>query len=213
MKLRNRLSTIRNQILDDYHHIWDCCCDHGYLGRQLMLEHCNSEIHFVDVAPHLTQDIEESLKKQSLKNWRVHCINAAEITLTTSQKHLVIIAGVGGDLLIKMVKHIISQNSDLVNNGSIDFILCPVRQLHKVRRGLNEAKLGLVSENIVKENNLYYEVIHVSNQSNQPINLVGDVMWDLSNPDHLSYQQTMIHHFEKQPNNEAQRIVSLYKLI
>jgi tRNA (adenine22-N1)-methyltransferase len=212
MKLSNRLTALCQSIDSNaFPHIWDCCCDHGYLGRQLMLDHPESHIHFVDVVPHLIDQVTVDLNNQPLNNWAVHCLDAAAIQLDPSQNHLVLIAGVGGDLLIEMVNSIVSHHSELMLNRKLDFILCPVRQLHKVRTGLNALKLGLVSEQIVEENNLFYEVIHVSNQSDKAVSLVGEAMWDLSNPAHVSYQQTMIRHFEKQPNDVAKQLLALYQ--
>ena len=215
MKLSARLTALCQSISkNEFQHIWDCCCDHGYLGQQLMTDHPNSQIHFVDVVPHLISEVEDRLNASTnslANNWAVHCMDAATIRLDDKQSHLVIIAGVGGDLLIEMVSSIVSHHSELMLNRKLDFILCPVRQLHKVRTGLNALKLGLVSEQIVEENNLFYEVIHVSNQSDKAVSLVGEAMWDLSNPAHVSYQQTMIRHYEKQPSDVAKQLLALYQ--
>jgi tRNA (adenine22-N1)-methyltransferase len=212
MKLSHRLTSLCQSIhTNAFQHIWDCCCDHGYLGQQLMQDHPESQIHFVDVVPHLIDQVTVDLNKQPLLNGVTHCLDAAAIKLDGTQTHLVVIAGVGGDLLIEMVTSIVNNHAELMLNGQLDFILCPVRQLHKVRSGLNKANLGLVAEKLVLENHLFYEVIHVNNQSDTPISLVGNMMWDLSNPEHVSYQQTMIRHFEKQPNDEARQLLALYK--
>lgn len=214
MNLSNRLTKICQTITPNaFDHIWDCCCDHGYLGQQLMIEHPDSQIHFVDVVPHLISQVQQRLNNQPFNNWTVHCIDTATIDLVENKSHLVIIAGVGGDLLIEMVADIASKHKDVKNSTRLDFILCPVRQLHKVRNGLNSLNLGLVSEQIVEDNNLFYEVIQVSNQVTQPLSLVGESMWDTSNLRHLAYRNTMIAHYEKQPNDDAKRLLSLYQEI
>jgi len=183
MKLSARLTALCQSISkNEFQHIWDCCCDHGYLGQQLMTDHPNSQVHFVDVVPHLISEVEDRLNASTnslANNWAVHCMDAATIRLDDKQSHLVIIAGVGGDLLIEMVSSIVSHHSELMLNRKLDFILCPVRQLHKVRTGLNALKLGLISEQIVEENNLFYEVIHVSNKSDKAVSLAKNspVMW------------------------------------
>lgn len=178
-----------------------------------MMEHPDSQVHFVDVVPHLISQVQQRLNNQPLNNWAVHCIDAAAINLVENKNHLVIIAGVGGDLLIEMVAEIIGKHKDVKSSTRLDFILCPVRQLHKVRNGLNTLKLGLVSEQIVEDNNLFYEVIQVSNQATRTVSLVGESMWDTSNPRHLAYRNTMIAHYEKQPNDDAKRLLSLYQEI
>jgi tRNA (adenine22-N1)-methyltransferase len=219
MKLSTRLTTICQAIaVNEFKHIWDCCCDHGYLGQQLMAQHPGSQIHFVDVVPHLIDEVESRLNSLSQplpfqKNWAVHCIDAAAVKLDSRQSHLIIIAGVGGDLLIEMVKTIVTGHPELIDSHRLDFILCPVRQLHKVREGLQELRLGLVSEIIVKEKDLFYEVIRVSATSNKSVSLVGNEMWDLSESDHVEYQQRMIDHYIKQPSQAALRLLSLYQAI
>ncbi|QSA20815.1 SAM-dependent methyltransferase, partial [Vibrio furnissii] len=36
MKLSKRLQTIEKLVTQHYDHIWDCCCDHGFLGMTLL---------------------------------------------------------------------------------------------------------------------------------------------------------------------------------
>lgn len=220
-KLSNRLTVLCQAIASHniYDHIWDCCCDHGYLGQQLLLEQPKSHIHFVDVVPHLIDEVTTRLSGSSEKNnqsssrWSSHCMDAAAITLNSGQSHLVIIAGVGGDLLIEIVKSIVANHSSLMATGQLSFLLCPVRQLHKVRKGLNTLHLGLVSEQIVKDKQLFYEVIMVSNQSKTSVSQVGDSMWNLNNKDHVEYRDTMIKHYRKQPTEQAKSLLACYKNI
>lgn len=216
MKLSKRLSAIvKATEHSHYEHIWDCCCDHGYLGQALMQVHPNSQIHFVDVMPHLINELEAQLATSACSNWQSHCLDAAHIQLSHephfSQKHLVVIAGVGGDLLMDMVQRICENHSHLLKEPGLDFILCPVRQLHTVRQGLLDLELGLISEHIIHDKNLFYEVIHVSSQSTQVISLVGKPMWDFSNKDHIAYRQIMLTHYEKQPTDQARKLLTLYQ--
>lgn len=212
MKLSTRLTALCQAIPEHtYQHIWDCCCDHGYLGEQLMAEHPDSTIHFIDVMPHLIEEVEKRLSHNSNQNWRTHCADAADLSLDQTENHLVIIAGVGGDLLIEMVDTIYNRHASLFSNKRLDFLLCPVRQLHKVRQGLNDLNLGLITEKIIQDNNQFYEVLQVSNQSNKPVSIVGREMWELSNAEHVAYRNTMIQHYEKQPNAQAKILLKQYK--
>ena len=219
MKLSPRLSAICDQVQNHSQalhdapidNIWDCCCDHGYLGQHLLTLNPESTVHFVDVVPHLMAELESELNSQQynskqVKNWAVHCMDAARIKLNAQQSNLIIIAGVGGDLLLKMVETIVQNNP----NQAVEFILCPVRQLHTVREGLQHLKLGLVGEKIVKDKSLFYEIIHVSNQSNSDINLVGDVMWDLTRAVDQEYRQLMMSHYQKQPSERGKKLLKAY---
>ena len=76
VKLSKRLECIKSMILganvehhglenqeinsQHYDHIWDCCCDHGLLGRSLLSAYASrpqlsATIHFVDVVRPLIQ--------------------------------------------------------------------------------------------------------------------------------------------------------------
>ena len=178
-----------------------------------MAEHPSSQVHFVDVVQHLIDEIEIRLASVPQKNGLAQCSDVAMINLHEGKDHLVIIAGVGGDLLLEMVRSILSRHSSLMKTNRLDFILCPVRQLHKVRAGLNPLKLGLVSEQIVRDKDVFYEVITVSNRSSCEVALVGDRMWDLSLDDHRSYRDTMMAHYQKQPSDDAKQLLALYKQI
>lgn len=217
IKLSQRLTALYQGIpKNQFHQIWDCCCDHGYLGQKLMTEHVKSHIHLVDVVPHLIDEISNRFKTLDYiqeSQYSLHCMDAAAIRLDDTLDNLVIISGVGGDLLIEMVKAIVSNHPSLVATGSVSFLLCPVRQLHKVREGLNTLCLGLVEEKIVKDKQLFYEVIMVSNQSKTNVSPVGDNMWNLKNKDHVEYRDTMIKHYSKQPSEYAKSLLALYQNI
>ena len=211
MKLSSRLDTIKNKVIAHYDHIWDCCCDHGQLGIALLSSQPKSMIHFVDVVDELMVDLESQLKKHASaiqSQWQVHCMDVAKLPLVKGKKNLIIIAGVGGDLLIELVKSIQTRNSD----SELEFILCPVLHNYMVRCELIEMGFGLISETLVKENKRFYEVLHVSNQAAKPIAPVGSEMWDLSDSDHQEYLNKTILHYQRMEGKleKINRISNLY---
>ena len=143
-------------------------------------------------------------------------MSAANIALDQSKRNLVIISGVGGDLLIDLVKAIVMNNP----NQTIEFLLCPVHHHYKVREALIALNLGLIDECLIKENKRFYEVIHVTTSSNQTISSVGSVMWDFSRRDDQEYLRTTIAHYQRMVKTEdtslrafAQRAISAYRLL
>ena len=130
MKIGHRLQQIDQMITGQYDHIWDCCCDHGLLGMLLLQRHAAKNIHFVDILPQIVADLEMKLHTyfpptpESCK-WQVHSMDAAKLDLFAQplrdQKHLVIIAGVGGERVIELVDAISHQQA----NQNIEFLLCP----------------------------------------------------------------------------------------
>ncbi|WP_122032128.1 tRNA (adenine(22)-N(1))-methyltransferase TrmK [Aliivibrio sp. EL58] len=200
MKLSSRLDTIKNKVTDHYNHIWDCCCDHGQLGVALLSSQPKSMIHFVDVVDELMVDLESQLQKHASaiqSQWQVHCMDVAKLPLIKGKKNLIIIAGVGGDLLIELVRSIQTRHSDI----ELEFILCPVLHNYMVRCELIEMGFGLISETLVKENKRFYEVLHISNQAAKPITSVGSDMWNLLDSDHQEYLNKTISHYQRMEAN------------
>lgn len=200
MKLSSRLDTIKNKVIDHYDHIWDCCCDHGQLGVALLSSQPKSMIHFVDVVDELMIDLESQLQKHASaiqSQWQVHCMDVAQLPLVKDKKNLIIIAGVGGDLLIDLVRSIQFSNQGI----ELEFILCPVLHNYRVRSELIEMGFGLISETLIKENKRFYEVLHVSNQVTKSLTAIGSEMWDLPDSDHQEYLDKTIAHYQRMEAN------------
>ncbi|MBA6288359.1 tRNA (adenine(22)-N(1))-methyltransferase TrmK [Colwellia sp. MB3u-4] len=179
MKLSKRLQHIEQMVTADYTHIWDCCCDHGFLGASLLSRQAGQNIHFVDIVPELITAIESKLQEffpYSISAWKTHCLDVAKLPLQQYQgKHLVIIAGIGGDLMIQFIDAIQQKHPDM----KIDFLLCPVNQQFALREKLIALKFSLKNEVLVKDNRRYYEVILVSSTSDthKEISPVGHDIW------------------------------------
>lgn len=222
MKLSKRLKTIESLITSKYDQIWDCCCDHGQLGINLLNRNAAEQVHFVDIVPALTDKLERTLSayskkrndaKPSLeKSWFVHCRDVAQLPLPREDEQnniLIIIAGVGGDLVADFVAQIIKDHP----HHQLDFIVCPVLHNVKVRETLASLNLGLINECIVKENQRFYEVIHVSTRSPIKIKNIGSIMWNLSLIEHQQYLSKIIAHYQRMahiPSKENQLIIDAY---
>ena len=179
LKLSKRLQQIEQMVTADYTHIWDCCCDHGFLGASLLSRQAAQNIHFVDIVPELITSVESKLQQfyqHSPATWQTHCLDVAKLPLQQYQgKHLIIIAGVGGDLMSQFINDIHRKNPQL----NIDFLLCPVNQQYTVRQKLIALKFSLKNERLVEDKNRYYEVMLVSStiDINSPISAVGHDIW------------------------------------
>lgn len=177
MKLSKRLKAIDNLITAEYTHIWDCCCDHGFLGAALLSRNAAKTIHFVDIVPELMLTLEQKLEKfYPTHSWKTHCIDVEALPLRQYQgKQLVIIAGVGGDLMIQFINAICQQHQDL----EIEFLLCPVHHQFSLRQTLIDCQFGLINEVLVEENKRFYEIIHVTTNKNSgtQVSDVGEKIW------------------------------------
>ena len=221
VKLGTRLEQLKQMVITDYDHIWDCCCDHGYLGmailQKLDCKDSNCTVHFVDIIQALTVQLRQTLKRyyssefnQSRISWLVSCQDASLIDLAKKQANLVIIAGVGGEKTIQLIQGIINNNKQI----NFELLLCPVHQNYLLREFLIQQNFGLIKERLVKENGRHYEILHVSKSAHIKLSLVGSQQWDYSRQDDRLYLDRMIHHFEQKqnaPQNKTNEILDDYK--
>jgi len=216
VKLGKRLAALASSIESGYDHIWDCCCDHGLLGFQLLEQGKAKTLHFVDIVPQLLLEIEDKLTRfyHGEAQWQVHCLDVALLPLLEDKndKHLIIIAGVGGLLMVDLLVKLLPITKGL----NVEFVLSPVHLNYQLRAFLRAQGCGLIDEFIVSENKRFYEVIHIDNQSAIEVSLVGDRMWNFEDPEHRSYLAQTIAHYERMANNpkmDLEEILTAYKAL
>ncbi|KTF17937.1 tRNA (adenine(22)-N(1))-methyltransferase [Pseudoalteromonas sp. H105] len=200
MKLSHRLNAINLLVNESYEVIWDCCCDHGLLGMTLLERKLAKKVMFVDIVPELMNGLSNKLTQLMDPNlpceWQVQCQDVAGIELQPNAKQLVIIAGVGGELLLRLMQKIILNHEQQTLRG-LSFIVCPVHHTYSLRQGLARLGLGLISEQIITENKRFYEVLHVGFKSGAAIEPTGDKMWDFTDKNHHQYLNKLIEHYTR----------------
>lgn len=163
MKLGKRLTQLVQQVKRDYDHIWDCCCDHGLLGAALLKQHPSSTVHFVDIVPSLIDKVTLDLIRYfpattDSPRWRTYCLDVRDLPLEANAgSHLVIIAGVGGDLMTEFIAELAKRHPSM----TFDLLLCPVHHTYTLREQLIALNAELKSERLVEENQRIYELLHV----------------------------------------------------
>ncbi|MCU8086595.1 tRNA (adenine(22)-N(1))-methyltransferase [Shewanella sp. SM21] len=169
-----------------------------------------------DIDPHLNLDIDPNLSRHS--QWQVHCLDVTALPLEqTSDKdnQLIIIAGVGGELLVELVRAILAQHP----LRHLEFILCPVHHNYYVRQSLSALGLGLKSEHLLEENQRFYEILHVSTiaaPNGLPITATGSLMWqtldEASLPRAQRYLSQVIGHYQRMPaHKQTPAIIDAYQ--
>ena len=204
----------------------------GFLGAALLSRRSTSHIHFVDIVPELMAALENKLHLfYPDLTWKTHCIDVAKLPLGQHDgNHLIIIAGVGGDLMIQFIEAINKKHPHL----SLEFLLCPVQHQYALRQKLIELDFGLKDEVLVEENKRFYEIIHVTSQVAQEINhnvkhstenntkvtTVGDKIWQYESPEQektvKKYLNNTLNHYlrvQQGKHNNAQEIVEAYQRI
>ena len=217
VKLGKRLQAIEEMVNGEYDHIWDCCCDHGLLGFQLLENDKVKHLHFVDVVAPLMHEIESKLQRfyEGDGQCSVHCLDVAKLPLAEygDEKHLIIIAGVGGELLIDLLSALLPATSKM----KVQFLLSPVHHNYQLRAFLQQQNIHLLDEKIVAENKRFYELIHIEStllnatSINHPISLVGDKMWDFENSSHCTYLQQTIKHYQRMSKNPDVDVFDIIK--
>ncbi|MGF1692530.1 tRNA (adenine(22)-N(1))-methyltransferase [Photobacterium kagoshimensis] len=226
MKLSKRLRKIEQMVTSDYSHIWDCCCDHGFLGAALLSRQAANNIHFVDIVPDLMSELASKLQRfysDSASNWYTHCLDVAELPLQQHEgKQLIIIAGVGGDLMIQFIEALHRKHALASNNSNIDFLLCPVHHQFALRQKLIELNFSLKDEALVEDNQRFYETILVSSKPDEsaPISFVGDKIWQSDSDKQANINQkylikTLNHYQRIQQGNttDVSHIIDAYRAI
>ncbi|NLS13409.1 SAM-dependent methyltransferase [Vibrio sp. SM6] len=223
MKIGKRLTQLHALVGHNYDHIWDCCCDHGLLGMSLLKSHPNSQIHFVDIVPSIIQSLSERLSREFTDNpmWHTHCLDAGLLPINDySGRHLIIISGVGGDLMLEMITKLRAHCDDI----TFDFLLCPVHHLYHLRQQLKAWQFSLIDEKLVLENKRFYELLLVSTRhqtaNNQVISETGEQIWRSDNETERStkqqyLQQTLAHYqrIQRSKPEKVKAIITAYQAV
>ncbi|PHR84888.1 MAG: SAM-dependent methyltransferase [Colwellia sp.] len=220
LKLSNRLQQIEKMVTSQYSHIWDCCCDHGLLGCALLSRQAGTKVHFIDIVAELMAELENKLHRfYASSTWQTHCLDVAKLPLAQYQgKHLVIIAGIGGDLMIEFIEMIVQKHKSV----NIDFLLCPVHHQFSLRSKLIELNFSLKDEVLVEDNQRFYEIVLVSstNDDNNKINPVGDKIWQSESKKQTEiidkYLNKTLKHYQRIQQGKAsdvQHIIDAYQAI
>jgi len=222
LKLSKRLTQIEQLVAPGYTHIWDCCCDHGLLGAALLARHSDAQVHFVDIVPSLITELESRLQQHYAdlaERWTTHCLDVAALPLEQySGRQLIIIAGVGGDLIKQFVSIIQQTHIGL----TLDFLLCPVHHQFALRQTLIEQNLSLKDEALIEENHRFYEIMLVSSESDpgRPISPVGETIWQANSNEQRDviqrYLQITLEHYQRMQQGDTadvSHIIEAYRSV
>jgi len=192
----------RTQLTHPYDSLWDCCCDHGYLGMKLLQLPMSAKVYFVDQVPHITESLTHDLRtfqqeSANVLDYEVLTEDVGKLKFSENYRHLVILAGVTGNNVMRVMGQMIANHTE----HHIDYIVCPTRGSYDVREFMRSHALTLIDEALVSEKGRHYEVLHVSSakelDKREIISEVGD-MWDKNNPEHLRYLRGAILHYQRE---------------
>ncbi|MGL4474392.1 MAG: tRNA (adenine(22)-N(1))-methyltransferase [Shewanella sp.] len=230
MKLSKRLHQLDAMVANDYQHVWDCCCDHGFLGAALLTRQAAPHIHFVDIVPGLMAQLDEKLQRFYPDNraYQTHCLDVSQLPLESFPGHtLVIIAGVGGELMSRFIADIHGRHPEI----TIDWLLCPTNQTFHLRSCLIDLGFSLNDEVLLEENQRYYEILSVTstgtlapardNRAVSAISPVGAKLWqtiELTSKHQTQlaerYRDNLLKHYQRvnqASDTDVGHIIAAYK--
>lgn len=206
MKLNKRLLALSKMVNKPYQVVWDCCCDHGLLGFKILADGLVKQVNFVDVVPDIIEQLKQRLASYGHHlpadtYWQTFCQDVSTLTFsedsqsnltTRNTQQLVIISGVGGELMIDMLTTLMQRYAGY----NIDYLLCPVQHTYKLRSELIRLKFKLQHEQLVIENNRGYELLLVNQQGLSELSVTGCELWQ-HNDQHQQYLHKLIRHYQR----------------
>lgn len=197
-------------------HLWDVCCDHGYLGEMFLKGGFDGHVHFVDQVKSITHQLQHRLDKKDYTNYSIHCQDAAFIHLDNNKTHIIVIAGVGGELTIKIIQNILKNNPHC-NQDNLFFQLCPNYYIYDVRSLLHDHQFIIIDEMLILERKHHYEIMlcgkHYLFDAGNIISKTGD-FWHPFTDNTQKYLNKLLHHYKKKSKankNQATKAAIILK--
>lgn len=154
MKLSQRLLTIASFVESDSV-VADVGTDHGYVPGYLIENNISKKVIGTDISKGSLEKIIEYIKSLGFEHKVESRLGDGLVPIKTDEVDTVIIAGMGG-LLIRDIL-----DKDKVKTNSIkNFILQPMVAAKELRQYLYANDFQIIKEELVKEDNKYYEIIH-----------------------------------------------------
>ncbi|SHH64872.1 tRNA (adenine(22)-N(1))-methyltransferase [Sporanaerobacter acetigenes] len=154
MKLSPRLLGIAT-FVKNHSIVADIGTDHGYIPAYLIEKNISKKVIANDISKGSLKKAEEIIEELGYEeNIEARLGNGLEV-LKPFEADTVIIAGMGGPLIIDIIKSN-AQIAETIN----DFILQPMIAADELRRYLYNNNFKIIDEKIIKEGDKHYEIIY-----------------------------------------------------
>ncbi|WP_312906790.1 tRNA (adenine(22)-N(1))-methyltransferase [Tissierella praeacuta] len=154
MKLSDRLLAIAN-LVPKNSIVGDIGTDHGYIPTYLIENKISKKVIGTDISKGSLEKIIEYVKGLGLEDKIDTRLGDGLEVIKPYEIDTLIIAGMGG-LLIRDILEKHKETSDSI----IDFILQPMVASKELRQYLINNNFEIIKEELVKEENKYYEIIY-----------------------------------------------------
>ena len=188
MELSIRLKTVAEAVTKG-NRVADVGTDHGYVPIYLVKNDLSPAGIAMDVNKGPLEKAQEHIREEKLGGKIATRLGNGLAPLEPGETDTVIIAGMGGDLICKILK----AKPEFLIEGK-EFILQPQSEWFKVRRLLKEYRYQIEKEWFLKEDGKYYVIIKAEPTWTQPQRLkhqqpsIREYIKEIS-PKHLTFAQ------------------------
>lgn len=204
-KLSLRLQHLMQwSLIKKYDYIYDVCCDHAHLAINLA-SNTNSIVHAIDISKEVISKLAQYLGELKPDNLIVECQGGESVDY--QENSLIIIAGVGAHTTIKILDHI--QSLDL---NEVEIILCCHQNTDILRDYLLKTSFKLLNEDLIVDNQKYYELMHIADHGKMDIDMIGSLMWEQCSPELASrYREHQLQYWRIRRDEISDQYVKAYE--
>lgn len=174
VKISKRIETIARSINPEFPEVWDLCCDHGKIGTHILKSYPKEQIltvHFNDKLVHQIDSLRMKLSRDYGERVQLHSRDARQLKIS-SLKASIIIAGIGGDLMLSILESLFQ----IIDYKNYCWVLSPHSKQLKVRAYLREKNLKLDNEELIFDSGVYYQILTLQGDGKGPSNF-GENWW------------------------------------
>lgn len=197
MKISNRLLTIAN-LVPTNSIVADIGTDHGYIPAYLIKNKIAKKVIGTDISKGSLEKIIEYVKVLGFEDKIDTRLGDGLEIIKPFEVDTVIIAGMGGLL----IRDILKEHKD-VTHSIINFILQPMIASKELREYLIDNNFEIVSEDLLKEDGKYYEIIYARTGKTA---LKREIDYDIS-PILIKDKHPLLKEFVENKINSSEKIV------
>ena len=171
MELGIRLSAVADLILPATTFA-DVGCDHGYLSVYLIERQRCRKVIAMDVNEGPLLRAKEHIALRGLTPYIEVRLSDGMEKLLFGEADSILIAGMGGRLVIKILTDCMDKAKDLK-----EIVLQPQSELHLVRQFLTDKGFHIIQEDIVKDNGKFYPAMRVAWREEKAPALSEEELW------------------------------------
>lgn len=169
--LSKRLGKLRS-FYNHEKHVWDIGCDHGQLGLSFHNISSVENIHLVDPSLPVIDVLKQKLIDSYITKVKIYHQTGQSLSIKSSS-NCIFIAGMGGKEIGEIITHVLPQL-----NSSSRLVISPHRKILELRSLLNKLPVSLIEEEVILEDDQFYQILILAPGKGTPVSLYGENLWE-----------------------------------